>query len=51
MLGDISKKEASASFQNPYSPPKLAQQQMPAKFIGMAIAMAIFGLILGKLVL
>lgn len=46
-----SKKETSATFQNPYSPPQLAQQQLPIKYIGIAIAMAIFGLILGKFVL
>lgn len=46
-----SKKETSATFQNPYSPPQLAQQQLPIKYIAIAIAMAIFGLILGKFVL
>lgn len=50
MLND-SKKEQSAVFQNPYSPPQLSQQQMPIKFIGIAIAMAIFGWILGKFLL
>lgn len=50
MLND-SKKEQSAAFQNPYSPPQLSQQQMPIKFIGIAIAMAIFGWILGKFLL
>lgn len=50
MMNDMSsKKETSAPFQNPYSPPQLAQQQLPIKFIVIAIAMAIFGLILGKL--
>lgn len=39
-----------SSFQNPYSPPQLAQQQLPIKYIAAAIAMAIFGLILGKFV-
>lgn len=52
MLSDMSsKKEPSAAFQNPYSPPQLAQQQLPIKYIGIAIAMAIFGWILGKFVL
>lgn len=50
MLND-SKKDQSAAFQNPYSPPQLSQQQMPIKFIGIAIAMAIFGWILGKFLL
>lgn len=50
MLND-SKKEQSAAFQNPYSPPQLSQQQMPIKFIGIAIAMVIFGWILGKFLL
>jgi len=50
MMNDMSsKKESSAPFQNPYSPPQLAQQQLPIKFIALAIAMAVFGLILGKL--
>lgn len=52
MVNDMNaKKEASAPFQNPYSPPQLAQQQLPAKYIAIAIAMAIFGLILGKFIL
>ncbi|XP_055303428.1 vesicle-associated membrane protein-associated protein B [Sitodiplosis mosellana] len=52
MLNDMnSKKETSAAFQNPYSPPQLAQQQLPVKYIAIAIAMALFGLILGKFVL
>lgn len=52
MVADINtKKDTSAAFQNPYSPPQLAQQQLPIKYIGIAIAMAIFGLILGKFVL
>lgn len=52
MLNDMnSKKETSAAFQNPYSPPQLAQQQLPIKYIAAAIAMAIFGWILGKFVL
>lgn len=46
-----SKEESKSSFQNPYSPPQLAQQQLPMKYIAIAIAMAIFGLILGKFVL
>lgn len=42
----------AAQYQNPYSPPQLAnQQQMPMVYIALAIAMAIFGLILGKFVL
>lgn len=50
MMNDMSsKKEPSAPFQNPYSPPQLAQQQLPIKYIVIAIAMAVFGLILGKL--
>lgn len=51
MVNDASKKETSAAFQNPYSPPQLAQQQLPVKYIVIAIAMALFGLILGKFVL
>lgn len=47
---DINSKKES-SFQNPYSPPQLAQQQLPIKYIGIAIAMVIFGWILGKFVL
>lgn len=43
---------AAAQYQNPYSPPQLAnQQQMPIVYVAAAIAMAIFGLILGKFVL
>lgn len=43
---------AAAQYQNPYSPPQLAnQQQMPIVYVAVAIAMAIFGLILGKFVL
>lgn len=43
---------AAAQYQNPYSPPQLAnQQQMPVLYVAVAIAMAIFGLILGKFVL
>jgi transposase-like protein len=42
---------AAAQFQNKYSPPQLAQQQMPIIYVIAAIAMAIFGLILGKFVL
>lgn len=51
MVNDASKKETSAAFQNPYSPPQLAQQQLPVKYIAIAIAMALFGWILGKFVL
>lgn len=51
MVNDATKKETSAAFQNPYSPPQLAQQQLPVKYIAIAIAMALFGLILGKFVL
>lgn len=36
---------------NPYSPPQLGQQQMPIIWVIAAVAMAIFGLILGKFVL
>jgi len=37
---------------NPYSPPQLGQQQqMPIIWVVAALAMAIFGLILGKFVL
>jgi len=43
-------KEA-ASFQNPYSPPHHAQQTAPMVYVALAVAMAIFGLILGKFVL
>jgi len=50
MLAESHSKE-SAPFQNTYSPPQLAQQQLPIKYIAIAIAMAIFGLILGKFVL
>ncbi|CAO1398955.1 unnamed protein product [Diamesa tonsa] len=39
------------SFQNPYSPPQMAQQQLPIVYVIAAVAMAIFGLILGKFVL
>ncbi|XP_053692691.1 vesicle-associated membrane protein/synaptobrevin-binding protein [Sabethes cyaneus] len=43
---------AAAQYQNPYSPPQLAaQQQIPIIYVAAAIAMAIFGLILGKFVL
>lgn len=43
---------ATAQYQNPYSPPQLAnQQQLPIVYVAVAIAMAIFGLILGKFVL
>lgn len=43
---------AAAQYQNPYSPPQLAnQQQLPIVYVAVAIAMAIFGLILGKFVL
>lgn len=43
---------AAAQYQNPYSPPQLAaQQQIPIIYVVAAIAMAIFGLILGKFVL
>lgn len=43
---------AAAQYQNPYSPPQLApQQQIPIMFVVAAIAMAVFGLILGKFVL
>lgn len=43
---------AAAQYKNPYSPPQLAnQQQMPIVYVAVAIAMAIFGLILGKFVL
>ncbi|XP_058818689.1 vesicle-associated membrane protein-associated protein B/C [Topomyia yanbarensis] len=43
---------AAAQYQNPYSPPQLAtQQQIPIIYLAAAIAMAIFGLILGKFVL
>lgn len=43
---------AAAQYQNPYSPPALAtQQQIPIVYVAAAIAMAIFGLILGKFVL
>ncbi|CAO1377321.1 unnamed protein product [Diamesa serratosioi] len=51
-----SKSDSSAapsvkSFQNPYSPPQMAQQQLPIVYVIAAVAMAIFGLILGKFVL
>lgn len=49
MMNDMSSKKETAPFQNPYSPPQLAQQQLPIKYIVIAIAMAVFGLILGKL--
>lgn len=43
---------SAAQYQNPYSPPQLAiQQQIPIVHVAVAIAMAIFGLILGKFVL
>lgn len=43
---------AAAQYQNPYSPPQLAtQQQIPIVYVAAAIAMAIFGLIVGKFVL
>jgi len=41
----------SAAFQNPYSPPHHAQQTAPMVYVALAVAMAIFGLILGKFVL
>jgi len=41
----------SAPFQNPYSPPHHAQQTAPMVYVALAVAMAIFGLILGKFVL
>lgn len=50
LIAESSPKE-SAPFQNPYSPPQLGQPQLPIKYIAAAIAMAIFGLILGKFVL
>jgi len=50
MMAESNTKE-SVAFQNPYSPPQLAQQQIPIKYIAAAIAMAIFGLVLGKFVL
>jgi hypothetical protein len=40
----------ATKFENPYSPPQLGQQ-MPMIYMLIAIAMAIFGLILGKFVL
>lgn len=43
---------SAAQYQNPYSPPQLAiQQQIPIVHVAVAIAMAIFGFILGKFVL
>lgn len=42
----------AAQYQNPYSPPQLAnQQQLPIVYVIAAIAMAIVGLIIGKFVL
>jgi len=41
----------SVAFQNPYSPPHHAQQTAPMVYVALAVAMAIFGLILGKFVL
>lgn len=50
--GSLSSAAAAAQYQNPYSPPQLAnQQQLPIVYVAVAIAMAIFGLILGKFVL
>lgn len=49
---DISSTSPSAKIiSNPYSPPQLGQQQMPIIWVIAAVAMAIFGLILGKFVL
>uniref|UniRef100_U5EXC9 Putative vesicle-associated membrane protein-associated protein n=1 Tax=Corethrella appendiculata TaxID=1370023 RepID=U5EXC9_9DIPT len=42
---------SSLQYQNPYSPPQLANQQIPMVYVAIAIAMAVFGLILGKFVL
>jgi len=52
MSTDNERDAISAPYHNPYSPPQLAaQQQWPIKYIAAAIAMAIFGLILGKFIL
>lgn len=51
MTADTERDVISAPYQNPYSPPQLSQQQLSMKLIAAAIAMAIFGLILGKFVL
>lgn len=51
MASDMKAKKETSAFQNPYSPPQLAQQQLPMKYIGIAIAMALFGWILGKFIL
>lgn len=52
MTADNDRDAISAPYHNPYSPPQLtAQQQIPMKYIAIAIAMAIFGLVLGKFVL
>jgi hypothetical protein len=49
---DTSSSSPSAKIiSNPYSPPQLGQQQMPMIWVIAAVAMAIFGLILGKFVL
>jgi hypothetical protein len=56
-LVDHNQKDTSSSpsakiISNPYSPPQLGQQQqMPIIWVIAAVAMAIFGLILGKFVL
>lgn len=54
-LKDNEKKSSSSPsakiIANPYSPPQLGPQQMPIIWIIAAVAMAIFGLILGKFVL
>lgn len=42
---------SSSSYQNPYSPPQLGQQQIPVMYIALAIAMGLFGLLLGKYLL
>ncbi|XP_058443732.1 vesicle-associated membrane protein/synaptobrevin-binding protein [Malaya genurostris] len=43
---------AAAHYQNPYSPPvSAAQQQIPMIYVAAAIAMAVFGLIIGKFLL
>lgn len=48
---DTSSSPSAKIISNPYSPPQLGQQQMPIIWVIAAVAMAIFGLILGKFVL
>lgn len=45
------KPSSSQYVANPYSPPQMANQQIPIIYVVAAVAMAIIGLIFGKFVL